>query len=1675
MSKKRRGDLVFYIVLFLFSLNIINIVYAQADPFGCCTNSGAGDRACSTERLVRRDAECCPKPETNFTDYYKSPQNPFGPSNYNECASKFFFPNTACSSQIALCTLGCCCSELGGTISPEAKCKATGLTFYKGQTDCSKVCAVPQCNDGVDNDNNGCADFNGGDIGCANSADNTESGGGCSAQGAGCSDPNYAPKLSNLEITPIKGQKKFLLNWRDECSQTSISYDISRCTGNGCTNFEIITTTNTNSFEDASAELQFDSIYTYKVEAHYSLQSATPTINKSAMLGNIGCLGRQSANPFCLNNIAYSCDTANRLQRLQKCAENKVCVIDNNRASCLDRSNCNYNNANPFGLFYTLQGCEANRYCFYDKSHSTVNSCFSCDPSMACYDYKTEDACTRDNCKIGSCKWKNLASTIGVGVCSSTVESNCKWCNKRGTPTLENLRAYNEIFDLCTEQKSDLLSEGEFKCYFNNFESKDCSEVTCADYDPEKCSASPITHDENNKITNPSADKCGIKVCQRINNKCAKNADGDDKADCDEQSCETDYFAPNTTMLQVIKKGRIDSLIIQIYDKTSFKSSASLKASQDYETFLCVEPCAQQGHPYIKSTKSRKIIISGLSAFDGDDGSKILALNEGANVIRYYSQDSSKNLEEVKKITIGVYSNSSGPKINAVNITNGSKVQDKLYTSNQKPSIYVEFFDPAIITLSRLVSKDKTRIINLQGGTGLSRTFSLPAAEPLANGEYAFELDAKDKNNIFMEPALLTSVVIDNIKPILNIMPSKNEVIDSPLTTIKLAFDEEARLLAVKINSEDAKNLFSTTDNRIFTSTMNLSDGNKRIDVAAEDFAKNQVTASSEFIVDAYETKISMLNPKFGVAAKQVFDITIGTDNNAVCRYSLDDDFEFEFMDLFTSTNSTIHTIANFNKIPSSDTKIHKLNVKCKDTRGISSKSFDISVNPTPPQLKNAFAFPNPIVEKPSVTTLTVETAEPVMCKFSNTAKEFDGMEKKFEGFDENIFRNINRQNITLNSEGTFVYYVACKNRAELNSDIKEIPVKVDLAIPIKIISHTPEYFNSTNAVLAVETNKRSQCKFSETDQTVQNGEVFGISGYSHTKQLSLVAGKHKFYVICKDQYLQKFSDIEAVTFTIDLTPPIVLSVDDSSNVPGKPELAWGTSSLRLKWNSIDEESKVSANFYSLVDASTSQVILNPTASSLNNEYIIVTNANGSSLNLINGNKYFFRVQAQNVLGLLSDVKESDGITIDTSLKPANCTNSMQDSEETDVDCGNGCDSCEPSKKCSSNTDCRSNFCNNGLCSIARCDDNAKNQEESDVDCGGPCTKCSNDLGCKSNSDCQSGFCSFGTCKPQETCSDGILTPNEADVDCGGPCPAKCNEGNACTANEDCGYDTQCIYSTCKKSVSSEIEQPVITDTDGDGMPDDWEIQNGLNPNDPNDAELDNDNDDITNLEEYNLIKTYGRSTDPNNPDTDGDDFSDKIEIDKGTNPLDPEDYTKTSGIKIVLFIAAFVVLLSGFGYLAYVAIQKRREREFGLPRQREMPQRRIQPMIPQQQPRQVLPQIGEGARVGEAIKKLQEQKEIERKRLFEAFGKEDSNASEFRSKRTRSQLTEKPKAEEKEVKKEKKTEERKKDKKEFVEIKAKKKQKIRFKKPKEDVFIKLREIAKEAKKKSGKSKNATK
>ena len=71
---------------------------------------------------------------------------------------------------------------------------------------------------------------------------------------------------------------------------------------------------------------------------------------------------------------------------------------------------------------------------------------------------------------------------------------------------------------------------------------------------------------------------------------------------------------------------------------------------------------------------------------------------------------------------------------------------------------------------------------------------------------------------------------------------------------------------------------------------------------------------------------------------------------------------------------------------------------------------------------------------------------------------------------------------------------------------------------------------------------------------------------------------------------------------------------------------------------------------------------------------------------------------------------------------------------------------------------------------------------------------------------------------------------------------------------------------------------PLEPDTDHDGLPDGWEAQYGLDPNAPNDPNIDSDGDGWTNGQEAD------QNTDPLHVDTDGDGVEDAMDAD----PLDP-------------------------------------------------------------------------------------------------------------------------------------------------------------------------------------------
>ncbi|HLG24943.1 MAG TPA: hypothetical protein VI564_08485 [Candidatus Nanoarchaeia archaeon] len=1885
--------------IYIFTILMLAIPsFSLADEFGCCINAGAGLRTCNTDRLVSRDSECCPQPQINFTSYYHSTQNPQGPFNYEECSLSFFFSATSCLN-VDKCSAGCCCSDTGGVLSSEAACSGSGMTFKKGEVDCSTACVIPQCNDGLDNDNNGCADFQNGDLGCTSPADSTETGGTCGTSSQQCSNPNYEPKLSNLEIIPAKGEKKFTLRWGDECKEKATSYEIQRCKGLDCSNFALLSLSTTNSFEDSSQELEFDVFYTYRIVAHYSPQISQPSIKKSATLGSSLCYQRTGI--FCANNTPYVCDSLNKpVQRGQKCSENQVCIASGNQASCLNKIDCNYNSANPFGLFYTVSGCEGARYCFYDRSHTTIDSCFSCDTSMECYDYKSEETCSRDNCRVGSCKWKPQTNLLGTGACVSTLKSNCEFCKKPGTELMKNTGSFNYVFDICTKEKADLLSEGNFKCYAKDGDGQSCDDVLCTDYPENECSGAQITHDENNNLLNPSQDACSIKACQKINGQCAKNFDGDSEADCSDQICEQDYFAPVTTIFPSLKNGIPDSLLIQIKDKKTLSDPQSLVSSSDYKTFICLEPCGSSGHPFDTYTKSQSIIISGLSAFDSANGSRILTLKDGTNIIRYYSQDQSKNIGLVKKITIEAHSDTASPRIRNISVTDGSEVLGKLYTKNLRPQINLKFYEPATITFARIVDTKSSAVFSLSFPSTPLTEFNLMPIENMANSEYKLELSAKSSNNVLMSPPLSKGLVIDNTAPIITITPS-GSTLNLSTVPIKITSNEPVTLDIVNVNSEPINLNFSTTDNKVFSANLKMLDGPKTLSYEINDYAKNKAAGAVQFTVDAMPTDIKLTNPKFGVAPSYTFDLEVETDNNGVCRYSLDDDLDFDFMTQFEVTNGIKHSSSAFNQIPVGDTSEHTLIVKCQDSRGLSRQNFKLKVDNTPPIIKNSFAFPNPVIEKPATTSLSVETDEASICKYSPTSQAYTSMENNFAGYGNFTFKISNRQDVTVESEGTYSMYVACENKAGLVSVTSTITFKFDLSVPLQIISHTPLYFNTTQAVIAIETNKKTQCKLSETDPEVVSGDIFGPPGFSHTKQIISSQGPHKVYIRCKDQYLQQFSSVKIIDFTVDTTSPIMASVNDTSSFAGFPEKTCLNNTLRVKFIGIDEDSKIKQYVFSLIKKLDNQAVKQMLKAFDTDTWVKVDN-----LSLEEGQDYYFRAKAVNSAGLESEEKESDGITVDTEAckskfcgdnlinspgeqcdgtkfgpinqctqysnfiggtlkcttcqldtsgcnKLPDCGNKILDpGESCDTNtfgsvttclgfnntfsggnlkctstcqldttsctekqkCGNGiidpgescdgnnlgplsgkctdynpttfsggnlvCDGCSldtldcqgvtgtcgdsainigeqcdgtifgqikncnqygtfsggtlkcssscqldtssctqvakcgngiidpgescdgtafglPNTKCSDfspdfgsgtlacnsckldtsscksasrcgnfrldfgeicdgnefdnisdlrctayssqffngtikcnecqistgecnalvgeitckqrgdcavgqdcddDTECASQFCSNKKCAGATCTDSIKNQGESDIDCGGPCSGCPNLKSCNENSDCESSSCSFGICL-LDTCTDGKLTTDESDIDCGGPCPLKCSEGQGCSRDEDCSSGMGCKDLLCQYSVDPGNEEPANTDTDGDGMPDDWEFKAGLDPNNPADANEDSDGDGLTNLEEFELANTYGQSTDPNNSDTDGDSYSDKVEVDKSSNPTDPEDVPKgTSFWKIFGLVMFILVLVGGAGFMAYRIISKKEEEQFAfsnktLPKPSFPPQaaQRAQPQMqrPALKPAQAINQ--EQIRARDSLKKKQESMSKQQSKLFGSFGGEQS------------------------------------------------------------------------------------
>ena len=132
------------------------------------------------------------------------------------------------------------------------------------------------------------------------------------------------------------------------------------------------------------------------------------------------------------------------------------------------------------------------------------------------------------------------------------------------------------------------------------------------------------------------------------------------------------------------------------------------------------------------------------------------------------------------------------------------------------------------------------------------------------------------------------------------------------------------------------------------------------------------------------------------------------------------------------------------------------------------------------------------------------------------------------------------------------------------------------------------------------------------------------------------------------------------------------------------------------------------------------------------------------------------------------------------------CFDGWENGDETGVDCGSNCKSCDDDRS----------TCTNGV----------KDLGEKGVDCGGVCTAgCPPNTACTSDVDCASLNCLNGLCA-EPSCSDGILNGGETDVDCGKLCdPGLCAIGKSCGSNRDCDSG-KCHLKRCVRPGEGRID-----------------------------------------------------------------------------------------------------------------------------------------------------------------------------------------------------------------------------------------------------------------------------
>ena len=638
-----------------------------------------------------------------------------------------------------------------------------------------------------------------------------------------------------------------------------------------------------------------------------------------------------------------------------------------------------------------------------------------------------------------------------------------------------------------------------------------------------------------------------------------------------------------------------------------------------------------------------------------------------------------------------------------------------------------------------------------------------------------------------------------------------------------------------------------------------LMNGNYSLFVRARDVVLNEVNFSTNITIDVAYIGIRLSNPPLSVSPVQVFDLNISTSEAADCKFAfLDIGYDSAIFTMNQSNDNLSHSWLGFNK-PGSPTAYlpvpeqeRPLFVYCRQHGGaspgrINSALFWISWDPSPPII-SAAAQPRVVVERRDgaiYSDIVIDSDDKVVCALSG----LNATENRSYGpnstnaaeilapiglLPEELYNSTQslRAEMTEAVSGApldywkFSYAVACRNRANLTSDIAIVPVDVNLLAPVEITKLSPPDAARETAVrLEFVTSKKASCTYvldgtsGTFDQTAP--------ATRHTKELGTFAeGRYSITVECT---AAEGTASRSFAFVIDLTPPAAPTVLAPTaicahslpvTVVGNDTLsgiAGFNLSLRGTFGPIAGPIWVSATDSS---ASTSferdaqGVPINWSETSVYTVEAVARDKAGhwSGSGLSNGTLYdssgvacdtiapliFVRQNVTTtgtIVSLLCVDRESacDNSSYAYLLAPdANCSG-LFSPLVFDPELGWAVRAYEPGYFCYEAADLARNSARGAeVLTIAiapSCENGAVDGGESDIDCGGEtsCPRCELGQACTADSDCVSNYCDQASLNcTTPSCEDGIKNGLESSADCGGPICMPCGTNASCARNADC-------------------------------------------------------------------------------------------------------------------------------------------------------------------------------------------------------------------------------------------------------------------------------------------------